>query len=81
MISSDQKEDQMIRENKLSEVDLLVEMERRGMKIPTDETEKMNMINTEHMLGHFGREAIFKAIYNKQVYMVAKHATRHTECH
>jgi hypothetical protein len=68
IVPEEKVEDNSISENKLVGTDLLIEMEKRGMMIPVDEKEKLDIINTEHALGHFGREAIYQAIHNKQIW-------------
>jgi len=40
------------------------EMELRGKTTPAD-SDKADLINKEHLFGHFGREAIFKSLLNK----------------
>ena len=49
-----------------STFDLAVEMERRGMIIPSSTPEKTALIQAEHERGHFGREAVFRALYAKK---------------
>ena len=41
---------------------LAVEMELRGKKIPATESERAALIQQEHSLGHFGRDAICNAL-------------------
>ena len=48
-----------------SSVDLMIELAKRGKKAPASTEEKAELIQKEHLFGHFGREAIFKALYNK----------------
>jgi RNase H-like domain found in reverse transcriptase/Integrase core domain/Integrase zinc binding domain/Reverse transcriptase (RNA-dependent DNA polymerase)/Chromo (CHRromatin Organisation MOdifier) domain len=48
-----------------SPFDLAVEMEKRGKTVPTSEPDKSELIQKEHDFGHFGREAVFKALWNK----------------
>ena len=45
--------------------DLQVEMEKRGKSIPTSTVEKVKLIKDSHERGHFGREAVFKDLFNK----------------
>lgn len=47
-----------------SEVDLAVELERRGKRCPPSEVERSELIKKAHSFGHFGREAIFRRLYN-----------------
>ena len=39
-------------------VDALIEMEKRGYTIPSSNTERKELIEREHALGHFGRDAV-----------------------
>lgn len=41
---------------------LLMEGERRGKRIIHDEEEQIRLINEEHQIGHFGRDAIFNKL-------------------
>lgn len=50
-----------------STANLLTEMEKRGMKSPPI-SERLELIRKEHLFGHFGREAIFKSLFNKQIW-------------
>jgi len=45
-------------------INLQVEMERRGKTIP-DAAERVKLIQHEHNLGHFGRDAIFTKLYEE----------------
>ena len=51
-----------------SPIDLAVEMEKRGKTSPPTSVEKVRLIQTEHERGHFGREAVYKALWNKNVW-------------
>jgi len=42
---------------------LLMEAERRGKRLLTDEAEQNKCIQQEHKLGHFGRDAIYDKLY------------------
>jgi hypothetical protein len=44
-------------------VSLAVELEKRGKTCPPTAAARAALIEREHLLGHFGREAIFKTIY------------------
>ena len=44
---------------------LLVEMEKRGKTSPSTTAAKRELIVNEHLFGHFGRDAIFKSLFNK----------------
>ena len=44
---------------------LEVELERRGKRCPATEAERIELIQQHHQFGHFGREAIFKQLWNK----------------
>ncbi len=48
----------------LSPAALAVELEKRGKTCPSSEHEKQALIEKQHALGHFGREAIYKALLN-----------------
>ena len=48
-----------------SPFDLAVEMEKRGKTVPSSASEKSELIQKEHDFGHFGREAVYKALWNK----------------
>jgi RNase H-like domain found in reverse transcriptase/Reverse transcriptase (RNA-dependent DNA polymerase)/Integrase zinc binding domain/Integrase core domain/Chromo (CHRromatin Organisation MOdifier) domain/Retrotransposon gag protein/Zinc knuckle len=41
---------------------LLLAMEKRGKKVPP-ENERVNLIQTAHAFGHFGRDAIYKKLF------------------
>jgi hypothetical protein len=43
---------------------LLVEMEKRGKSCPASTAEKQFLISKTHQFGHFGREAMFKHLWN-----------------
>jgi hypothetical protein len=47
-----------------SESDLVVELERRGKHCPPSEVERSELIKKAHLFGHFGREAIFRRLFN-----------------
>jgi hypothetical protein len=49
----------------ISPIDLAVELEKRGKRSPATEAEKVALIELEHALGHFGRDAIYTALWNK----------------
>lgn len=42
-----------------------VEMERRGKTCPSTDEEKRALIESAHQLGHFGRDAIWKSLYQR----------------
>ena len=44
---------------------LLVQMELKGKRCPESEVEKRKLIEHEHALGHFGRDAIYQSLYHK----------------
>jgi transposase InsO family protein len=48
-----------------TEMDLAIEMERRGKINPASESKKIELIQQEHAFGHFGRDAIFYKLTNK----------------
>jgi hypothetical protein len=45
-------------------IQLQVEMERRGKSIP-DPSKRESLISEQHQLGHFGRDAIFKKLFEQ----------------
>jgi hypothetical protein len=49
-----------------SQIDLLVEMEKRGFKRPATKEECIREVETAHLFGHFGRDAIFKNLLMKK---------------
>ena len=46
---------------------LATELEKRGMKAPP-ECDRQEIIQREHVSGHFGREAIFKKLWSKHIW-------------
>ena len=48
-----------------SSQDLIVELERRGKVCPTTPEEKELLISKAHQFGHFGREAMFRHLWNQ----------------
>jgi hypothetical protein len=44
---------------------LAIQMELRGKTRPASHEARLALIEQEHLFGHFGREALFKALYNK----------------
>jgi hypothetical protein len=44
--------------------ELVVELERRGKRCPPSDAERSEMIKRAHAAGHFGREAIFRRLFN-----------------
>jgi hypothetical protein len=48
-----------------SSVDLKIELEKRGKKCPDTDEEKAELIAKAHQFGHFGREAVFKHLWNQ----------------
>jgi RNase H-like domain found in reverse transcriptase/Integrase core domain/Integrase zinc binding domain/Chromo (CHRromatin Organisation MOdifier) domain/Reverse transcriptase (RNA-dependent DNA polymerase) len=47
-----------------AESDLVVELERRGKRCPPSEVERSELIKKAHSFGHFGREAVFRRLFN-----------------
>ena len=45
--------------------DMIIEMEKRGKTVPSSDVEKLLLIQKEHDVGHFGREAVYKALFNR----------------
>lgn len=50
------------------EARLLIELEKRGKQSPATEEEKVQMIRKQHGMGHYGRRAIFDALYEKGIW-------------
>jgi hypothetical protein len=48
-----------------SSVDLKIELEKRGKTCPATDEEKAELIAKAHQFGHFGREAVFKHLWNQ----------------
>jgi hypothetical protein len=48
-----------------SSVDLKIELEKRGKTCPDTDEEKAELIAKAHQFGHFGREAVFKHLWNQ----------------
>ena len=48
----------------LSGSDLAVELARRGKICPPTEVERLALIQKAHSFGHFGREAVFRRLFN-----------------
>jgi RNase H-like domain found in reverse transcriptase/Integrase core domain/Chromo (CHRromatin Organisation MOdifier) domain/Integrase zinc binding domain/Reverse transcriptase (RNA-dependent DNA polymerase)/Retrotransposon gag protein len=48
-----------------TQVDLQVELAKRGKRSPDSEEEKLKLIQETHLFGHFGQDAVFKSLYNK----------------
>jgi len=61
------KSDEVVLE-KNPQLDLLIELEKRGMTSPPTELERTDLIEREHALGHFGIDAIYKSIYAKGIW-------------
>ena len=43
-------------------IEALIEIERRGMKIPKTQEERIELITKHHLFGHFGRDAVCKSL-------------------
>ena len=52
---------------------LLAEMERRGMTTPPA-GERLPLVRKEHLLGHFGREATYRSLFNRGLWWPAMRA-------
>jgi transposase InsO family protein len=44
---------------------LEVELEKRGKQCPPTQADRIELIQKEHQFGHFGREAVFRQLFNK----------------
>ncbi|HVX00123.1 MAG TPA: RNase H-like domain-containing protein, partial [Candidatus Babeliaceae bacterium] len=51
--------------NNPANMDLAVELEKRGKVAPSDPDERLRLISDAHLFGHFGREAIFKRLWHQ----------------
>jgi DNA-directed RNA polymerase subunit RPC12/RpoP len=49
----------------ISNVDLAIELEKRGKSCPVSLEQRIELMQKAHQFGHFGREAVFKYIYNQ----------------
>lgn len=47
---------------------LIVALERRGKRAPPTEAERAALIEEQHSLGHFGREAMFAALWHRDIW-------------
>ena len=50
------------------DLDLLLVLEKRGMKIPTEEEEQKDLVIREHAMGHFGITAIYRSLLSKNIW-------------
>ena len=50
-----------------SQKTLLIELEKRGKSAPPEQ-QRYELIQREHALGHFGREAIFQKLWSKNIW-------------
>jgi len=48
--------------------DLKLELEKRGMSMPASEDDKIELVQREHALGHFGIDAIYKSLLSKNTW-------------
>jgi transposase InsO family protein len=51
-------------EEDISPISLAVEMEKRGKTAPSSTADKRALIKKQHLFGHFGREAIYRALFD-----------------
>ena len=58
----------------LSPADLAIECEKRGKQCPESDEEKNALIEKEHVFGHFGRDAMFKKLWEKGYWWPAMRA-------
>jgi hypothetical protein len=47
------------------QIRLLIELERRGKKDPGNNEARIQLIEQEHLRGHFGRDSIFRKLYTE----------------
>ena len=45
-------------------VNLMVELEKRGKTCPDSEEEKVELIKKHHLFGHFGRDGVYRSLFN-----------------
>ena len=64
----------------LSPAELAVEMEKRGKTAPLSASERQLLVTREHLFGHFGRDAVFKALFNKGFWWPHMRADIAAEC-
>lgn len=48
-----------------SDIDVKIELEKRGKTCPVTDEDKAALITKAHQFGHFGREAMFKSLWNQ----------------
>ena len=54
-----------VRELSIAEqADLIAEMERRGKKLPKERLQQRALVRNAHLLGHFGRDAVYRQLYH-----------------
>jgi hypothetical protein len=51
--------------SKRESTDLAMTMELRGKTIPSDLEQRRELVQKQHLFGHFGREAMFKGLFNQ----------------
>jgi hypothetical protein len=54
--------------SEFEESNLQIELLKRGKRSPATDEQKLDLIKSTHLFGHFGREAIFKQLWNKGYY-------------
>ena len=48
--------------------DLKLELDKRGMSMPASEEDRIELVQREHALGHFGIDAVYKSLLSKNVW-------------
>jgi hypothetical protein len=51
-----------------SKMELQIELEKRGKHCPQSIEERKHLIRQEHLFGHFGRDAIFKSLWHRDIW-------------
>jgi len=54
-------------------IDLLIELEKRGKRAPASMEERHQLIEKEHSLGHFGKDVIFRKLYDQDIWWPSMH--------
>jgi hypothetical protein len=67
---SDNKQDDAI-----TDFNIKLELEKRGMSMPSSDEEAVEMVKKEHAMGHFGIDAIYKSLLSKHIWWPKMRAT------
>jgi hypothetical protein len=52
-------------DSELSPEELAIAVEKRGKTIPPTQAERQSLVTKTHLFGHFGREAMYKSLWNQ----------------